>query len=309
MHKTSFTVDDHHLIVGNVTIPLFGAQVNGKEIPEEYVKLLLQKETRKEAVSLLRRIDWIVQVEKGKTNILEIAGHKGLETATKVMDDVEQANPHGKPELYRSISTERRLFDREERRIVITDGKNAFSFPTSDELGSLPPNVYCKEEELYVCLALENLKNVDITEFFEITKGVSTAWHIHACQYNEQQTILNAFLGNPEKGRKLLKPITLFTRFRSDALQTPQGIIMSGGQKVFNKSGWQYGYLITEKAQIFRFVARNLEGMRNLVVDVVENGKQIPRLKSESPPKNELTAISKRIGRLAPAIALALLPA
>jgi hypothetical protein len=102
----------------------------------------------------------------------------------------------------------------------------------------------------------------------------------------------------------MLEPIKLFSKFKMDVLESPQGYLLFKG----HNGGWQCGYLITKRAEIFRFSSHNLSSLRQLVVAAVKERKPITRLTRENPTDHELKLIAERVQTFDPALAFALLP-
>jgi hypothetical protein len=96
----------------------------------------------------------------------------------------------------------------------------------------------------------------------------------------------------------------LYAKFKLEAVRCSAGYLLFGGEN----RGWNYGYLVTENAEIYGFARRGDHELRRVVFAAIKSYIPIERMKRTKLGPEEMKAIAKRVGGLNPSIGMVLLP-
>ena len=293
------TVDKNlKLHIGEIILSVYCAEVEKIDTPASFVALLLNKETREEALSLFHQMKRTVKTHEGYSYLLSKAGNDGLAAAWQELKQLENAKPNGKPKFYRSLCFQ--PFN-PQTRLVLTDGKEAYSFSTDVDTKQLPPNVYCKEVKVAYWLNKEKIEKAEtcLEEFFAFVKRLTS---IRYSPPIGTMRIFETFFTNRRRSYKLLAEAETFNQFNITAVKCPLGYLLGIGEK----HGWLHGVLVSFSGEIYGF-SRRRRDMADTIRSAL-NGNGIENIWRAYFSKKKLKEIAKRIGTLDPALALALIP-
>ena len=290
------------LTIGDVSFSFWHARFRDHAIPASFAPMLLNPKLRAKSISLFKRAAADVMVESVLDEILNIAAKDGLEKGEETLQKIINAKPNGEPKLYRSLEQDNHG-PFKTANMVMSDGKKAFSFITGSNTDALPPNVYCKEDNLHYILDEETMEAflANPKLFFKTLTQLRSM-----CTKGLYRTrdMLKAFVTDRKEYERLLSDAKIYEKFLTEALKCPQGYIFYKD----SDRGWSYGYLVTPQGDVYHFVRRGENKLHDLVMHVFKNQAEIANLTREYPTQSELKAIVRHIGPSDSALALVLLP-
>jgi hypothetical protein len=171
------TMEDGKLIINGLKITPYYLNFEGIGLPDEFVAFFLNPQTKEEAVRLIRKtLETYPEPSKdmgGRKLVLEATAKGGLSAGWQMIASLQAAKPNGKPQFYRRLESDH-YGKKEDAAIVLTDGTDAFNFKTILDVASLPPNVYCAEQNIWLTFTQElfDLAKQQTDEFFRFAKKI-----------------------------------------------------------------------------------------------------------------------------------------
>jgi len=297
------TMEDGKLVINGLRITPYFLTFEDIYLPDEFAAFFLNPQTKDETVRLIRKAaETYPKTDKkhdGCELVFNAAAKGGLSAGWQMLESLQTAKPNGKPQFYRSLDSEKNG-----SFIVLTDGTEAFRFSTILNIESLHPNVYCREESVWLILNKElfDLAKQQADEFFKFTKKIV---EMHALSYrvNTSET-LKAFLINRELADKMVADAELWINFLRAALKCPQGYLAYKDRSM----GWERGYLITQNGEVYVFSRKGEDSLVETVMLAVKQGVFITNLRKERLTNDERVELSKAVGSVNAAMPLLLLP-
>jgi len=303
------TMEDGKLVINGLRISPYFQNFEDISLPDEFIAFFLNPQTKEDVVRLIRKVAetypkiffaYPDRESDGRKLVFDAVAKGGLSAGWKMLDSLQTAKPNGKPQFYRSLSSR----TKDESFIVLTDGTDAFKFSTTLNIESLPPNVYCKEENVWLTLNKElfDLAKQQTDDFFKFTKKI-VEMHELSYRVNIGET-LKAFLINRELADKMVADAELWINFLRAALKCPQGYLV---YKDVSRR-WERGYLITHTGEVYVFSRKGQDSLVETVMLAVKQGVPITNLRKERLTDDERVRLSKAVGSVNATMPLLLLP-
>jgi len=298
------TMEDGKLVINELKISPYFQNFEGISLPDEFIAFFLNPQTKEEVVRLIRKAaETYPKTDRepdGRKLVFNAAAKGGLNAGWQMLESLQTAKPNGKPQFYRSLDSRKK----DESAIVLTDGTDAFKFSTILNIESLPPNVYCKEEYVWLTLNKEffDLAKQQTDDFFKFTKKI-VEMHELSYRVNTGET-LKAFLTNRELADKMVADAELWINFLRAALKCPQGYL---AYKDVSRR-WERGYLITHTGEVYVFSRKGQDSLVETVMLAVKQGVPITNLRKERLTDDERVRLSKAVGSVNATMPLLLLP-
>jgi len=298
------TMEDGKLVINGLRINPYFQNFEDISLPDEFIAFFINPQTKEEVVRLIRKAAETYPKTDRESNgcklVFDAAAKGGLSAGWKMLDSLQTAKPNGKPQFYRSLNQR----TKDESFIVLTNGTDAFKFSTTLNIESLPPNVYCKEENVWLTLnqGLFDLAKQQTNEFFRFTKKI-VEMHEISYRVNTGET-LKAFLTNRELADKMVADAELWINFLCAALKCPQGYL---AYKDVSRR-WERGYLITHTGEVYVFSRKGQDSLVETVMLAVKQGMPITNLRRERLTDDERVRLSKAVGSINATMPLLLLP-
>jgi len=302
--KADIQIEDkgEHIWVGDVLFTSYDAEYKGKRVPCSFACLLLNEETKKSADELFNRALQTIKIDEALRHLLSTAGESGINAAIQEMEKYEATAPNGKVMVYRNFE---KSYGRDEK-LVLTNGKKAFAFSvwnSAVKINSFPPNVYCREENVWCGMDESLLDGVlkDLDVFFEFLTNTREAGEdSHAFDFS---ATLRLFFRDREASLRELERAKIYKQFVTGAVKCSLGYL------VFKDctNGWARGYLITRTGEAYVFARRNHSDLKDAVLDIVQGNSQIRNLKQDFLVAVERQRVASAVGKIDPALTLVLL--
>ena len=289
--EVSFGPDATFKLNNKITVSYCLAYYKNEKVPISFLKFLLDENMQEDAEKFFDAVYQNIGISSARQKLLEAAGQLGLKRGWMLYQQFMDAAPKGQPKFYKKAAAY-------EPRLVITDGKQAFAFPTTLDLTQFPPNVYCQEKVIYFVINKTNFPIIKerINEFFNIAKETVS---LNKKRYIiDPAKTLGLYLDDPEAARRKLETARIYNRFFTSALKCPQGYLLF----FYERRGWCYGLLVTFEGKVYKFACRR-RNLKEEIFHAIKEGLRL-NLKPAVLTEDGRKEIAKRIGPLAPQLAL-----
>jgi len=290
---------------GRLSVDLSKAHVDGNQIPNGYLLLLLDETTREEAWKLYNFITGFTQANDVVNVLLQKACDASLEEVWPIAKQFKADRPL-KPRFYYARQND---LQGTKYYLILTNGKQAYEFGAKLDTTTLdlPPNVYADDTHVDYDLDAESyLKAEGCTEeFFSFTKRLMAC--IDHSSYETGKKTLAAFFRSKAEGYARLEKTEQLTRNNTikeklfQRLQTERVVECPLGIFVSKYSDYYY---VTADGRVYKLIGPYVR-IKNTVTKAINLGETLPdKLLSTETDSEDLDYVASQAGKIHPELIL-----